>query len=364
MKCNVSGNTLARIAVIVAMTIVAIPNLLAQRAPSIADIQAAQQRAQYEQKLQQVLNNKLGYASDIVRRWEPTARTLNRWNETAATDLLNALMKLQPENLLAAGEATSYKGMLGVLSTGHPEKPPSPDEIAAATVVTDSIGSSNSDLVYTPVTPCRIVDTRVAGGQITGNTFRTFDLDGGNLSFQGGSATGCGIPFGAPSAAALTITSVNPVGAGYFSAWGLGSQPFTSVLNYTTNAVLANTTIVPDVPGGGNDFSIYSFATSDVVIDVVGYFAAPVATALDCTVASSAVTPVPVNTWFAVDASCSVGRTATGGGYDTTEGTLGYPGVWITTLPNGNGWRTWVDNQTNGARNIQTFVNCCRIPGR
>ena len=48
----------------------------------------------------------------------------------------------------------------------------------------------------------------------------------------------------------------------------------------------------------------------------------------------------------------------------TPEGTLGYPNVWVTTLPNGNGWRTWVDNQTNGNRNVQTFVQCCRVPGR
>jgi hypothetical protein len=118
------------------------------------------------------------------------------------------------------------------------------------------------------------------------------------------------------------------------------------------------------VPGAGNDFNLFSASTAHAVIDVLGYFAAPVATALDCTTITSASTAVAVNVWTPITASCPAGRTATGGGYDTPEGTLGYPGVWVTTHASGNGWVTWVDNQTNGNRSIQTFVTCCRIPGR
>lgn len=163
----------------------------------------------------------------------------------------------------------------------------------------------------------------------------------------------------------MTITVTQPVAAGYFTAWGLGAQPLVSVLNYEAGATIANTTIVPVVSSAGADFSLYSFATAHAVIDVIGYFAAPEATALDCITVDSAVTAVPNNSWTPIDANCPAGRTATGGGYDTTEGTLGYPNVWITTRPhNGNGWRTWVDNQTGGSRNIQTFVRCCRVPGR
>jgi len=142
------------------------------------------------------------------------------------------------------------------------------------------------------------------------------------------------------------------------------ASTLSSVINYSAGETVANTTIVPIVPGPGADFQIYAFATTDVVADLVGFFAAPVATALDCITVSSALTAVPVNAWTNIDASCPAGRTATGGGYNTSEGTLGYPGVWITTLPAGNGWRTWVDNQTNGPRSIQTFCNCCRVPGR
>jgi hypothetical protein len=280
--------------------------------------------------------------------------------------LQGALIRLQPEDLLAAGEATSYKTMLEMIATGRRAAllaDPLPDPSTA-----DLLGDLAADLVYAPVTPCRIADTRIAGGIIGGNSARTFDLDGSNLTGQGGSSVGCAIPFGAARAAALTITVTGPQGVGYFAAWGLGAQPFAATLTYAPGETTSNSAIVPDVPGGGGDFSLYTSATAHAVIDVVGYFAAPVATGLDCTTVSSAVTSVPANSWTPIDAVCPVGRTATGGGYDTPEGTLGYPGVWLTTQPGAvagfNGWRTWVDNQTGGARGIQTFATCCRVPGR
>lgn len=285
MKCSLSNANLARVIVILVVTMVAVPNVFGQQ---------ASQRPQYQDILQQVLSDK----------------------------------------------------------AGTPEAPGDLGDIAA-------------DLVYTPMTPCRIVDTRLAAaGAIIGNTTRTFDMDGTNFSTQGGFGGSCGIPSGVARAVVMTITVTQPVAAGYFTAWAFGPQPFISVLNYEAGATIANTTIVPVAPSAGADFSLYSFATAHAVIDVMGYFAAPIATALDCTTVNSAVTAVPTNAWTAIDANCPADRTATGGGYDTPEGTLGYPNVWITTRPNGNGWRTWVDNQTGGDRSIQTFVRCCRVPGR
>jgi hypothetical protein len=232
-------------------------------------------------------------------------------------------------------------------------------------MVPDVLGDAADDMVYTPVTPCRIVDTRVAGGPIAAGTYRTFDADGSTFTEQGGSSASCGIPFGVAYAVAMTITVTSPSGPGYLTAWALGTQPFTSVLNYTAAETLANSTIVPILPGAGNDFSIYSSAKAQVVVDVAGYFAAPVATALDCTTVTTDYVAVPVDVYTPITASCPAGRTVTGGGYQTAEGTLGYPGVWITSVPSGsNGWTTWVDNQTNGTRQMNSYAVCCRVPGR
>ncbi len=50
-------------------------------------------------------------------------------------------------------------------------------------LVARALGSATSDLVYTPITPCRILDMRVAGGTIAGGFCRDFNAvvgGGGN----------------------------------------------------------------------------------------------------------------------------------------------------------------------------------------
>jgi hypothetical protein len=331
-------------------------SVFGQTAPSL-DPDAAQ-RAQRQERTQQIDADKTAFAASIVARWEQSARDAGRWDRNFSSDLLGALVKLDTENLLRASEASSYAGMMAVLATGRTEP-------VSDGGVPNVLGDVLDDLVYTPITPCRIVDTRFAvAGAIAGGTTRLFDVDGASFTPQGGNAAGCGIPFGVARAVTMTIVAINPSSAGHLTAWGLGGMPTSAVLNYKAGDILANTAIIPVVPGGGNDFSIFSLATSHVVVDVLGYYAAPEATPLDCTNSLSGFVAAAVNTWTAVDAACPAGYTVTGGGHFTNEGSLGYPGVWLLSIPAGNGWRTWVDNQTNGPRNIQTWARCCRVPGR
>jgi hypothetical protein len=311
-----------------------------------------------QETLRRIENDKSGYAAAVVARWEDAARDAGRWDPGFSSDLLAALAKLPAESLLAAGETPTFKRMLAVLATGRAE--PATDGAA-----TNALGDPQDDVVYTPVTPCRIVDTRLtADGALGGGTARTFDVDGGSLAIQGGSATGCGIPFAVAAAVTMTIVAVEPSGPGYLTAWGLGPQPTSSVLNYAGKDVLANTAIIPVAPGGGNDFALFSLATTHVVVDVLGYYARPIATRLDCTNVASDVVAVPVDVWTPVDAFCTPGRAATGGGYDTPESPARFHGVSVTSVNFLNGWRTWVDNQTDGPREIVTTVRCCRVPGR
>src|SRR5579862_3395831 len=65
-------------------------------------------------------------------------------------------------------------------------------------------GRCSDSLVYVPVTPCRVIDTRVpgAGGPLVAAKPRSFVLRGPHRNYldpapfpnQGGQATGCGIP--------------------------------------------------------------------------------------------------------------------------------------------------------------------------
>ena len=64
------------------------------------------------------------------------------------------------------------------------------------------LGDTGADLVYTPVAPCRIIDTREpgAGGAIPGNGTRDFMVTGATgFESQGGHTGGCGIPEDATS---------------------------------------------------------------------------------------------------------------------------------------------------------------------
>ena len=80
-------------------------------------------------------------------------------------------------------------------------------------------------------------------------------------------------------AALVNIAYVDLVSPGFLTAWaGRTSRPLASNINAVAGEVVANSAIVPlDADGG---MLIYSNATADVVIDVLGYFdAAPSAVA-------------------------------------------------------------------------------------
>lgn len=174
----------AQVASILAMLAVAVPQSQAQRPLNAQEAQAAVDRAQHQEKLEQIAIDKAAYAGAIVARWEDAAKASGRWDPNFANDLQAALMKLTPDNLLAAGEASSFEGMMNVLATGK----------VGRTVLPNALGDVADDLVYTPVAPCRIVDTRSGGGALGANTTRNFDVDGTTFTSQGGSTDPAAFP--------------------------------------------------------------------------------------------------------------------------------------------------------------------------
>jgi hypothetical protein len=152
-----------------------------------------------------------------------------------------------------------------------------------------ALGDSSAQLVYTPVAPCRIVDTRVAGagGPLAPGVVRDFRVTGpGSLAGQGGSVTGCGVPFGPATSAVINFVAVAPTGPGNLRAWAYSTPPVAppgaSIINYTTvpgaALNLANGIVVslcdPDVTTCSNlDLRVRADASSThLVADVVGYF--------------------------------------------------------------------------------------------
>lgn len=77
---------------------------------------------------------------------------------------------------------------------------------------------------------------------------------------------------GGVSAAVVQLTATDTAASGFLTAYGTGTaQPTASNVNFATGQTTSTRAIVP--VGANGDISIYNFAGStDVVVDVVGYF--------------------------------------------------------------------------------------------
>jgi len=136
-----------------------------------------------------------------------------------------------------------------------------------ALMITMVVGSPVwAQLQFIPVTPCRVADTRGAVGPFGGPT-----MTAGMRSFVVPQSA-CGIPATA-QAYSLNVTVVPPARLTYLTLWPTGqSQPYVSTLNSWGGDVVANAAIVP--AGVGGAVSVFVTNTTDVILDINGYFAA------------------------------------------------------------------------------------------
>ena len=134
------------------------------------------------------------------------------------------------------------------------------------------VAPGSSTLAFFPVSPCRVVDTRGANGDLGGPVLQ----NGQARSFPILEATSCGIPSSAV-AYSFNVTALPQNGQrlGYLTAWPTGQpQPVVSTLNSPTGVNTANAAIVPTGTGGA--ISVYPFGNNtNLLIDINGYFAAP-----------------------------------------------------------------------------------------
>jgi hypothetical protein len=126
-------------------------------------------------------------------------------------------------------------------------------------------------MLYTPVTPCRLIDTRNSAGALGGPSLiagqkRTFSLAGQ-----------CGLPnLSNGGALSVNVTAVPKGGLGYLTVWGTSStedtQPATSTLNSPTGTVVANAAFLTINPGTNTSIGAFAYNNTDLVVDVTGYF--------------------------------------------------------------------------------------------
>lgn len=287
------------------------------------------------------------------------------WRQRVAVEFVGADL----DNLRQAlGRATFEAAMATVNGRGHripDEATDARDTIALGRDAADvlaKLGDLGADMVYTPVAPCRIVDTRsTPAGAIAAASTRSF-VGAGALSYasQGGSATNCGLSQVSPGAIAINVTAVTPSGGGFATVFPFSAaQPATASLNYTAGAVVNNTVItkVPD-PVGSFDFTVYTFAQSHFVIDIVGYFDSPEATPIACVNSST------------TDLVLAAG--ATGSSQAAATCPAGYGSAALTCestsfdmpLVMQSGDTCSARNNGGSPATLKAGWRCCRVPGR
>jgi len=167
--------------------------------------------------------------------------------------------------LLAAGGAAAQ-------SASSPNPTPNPTTSASRGPAMSIVppGSPGSDFVFHAVAPCRILDTRHAGGPLQNST-RTFRASSG-LAAQGGNASGCGIPTNA-QAIQVNLGAVPVAAGGYVQGWETGqAQPLASLVNFAGSAI-ANMVTLP--VNSSEQFNLRVSGRANVFADVAGYYIKP-----------------------------------------------------------------------------------------
>ncbi len=310
----------------------------------------------------------------IVMKWgghvqEAYGADVRKW----ASDMVPVFAHAPIGTLKRAADARSFDAMNEAFLASSERS-----SLAQNTLVTESgairskrLGDPAADLVFIPITPCRIVDTRLAGGQIAANSVRSFDVSAvSDYTFQGGDASNCSGAGAAGSfaAAAINFTVVTPAAAGYITAFPfLGTQPLAATVNYTAGDIRGNYAVVKlDQGASANELSVYSFAQTHLVADIVGYYITPEATQLDCVeVASAGVDIAAGGTGTQSTPVCPASYEITGGGCSSST----FDGKIVTsrsfdTSPTSQSHFCAFRNQGTGPANFIAYGRCCRTPGR
>ena len=143
-----------------------------------------------------------------------------------------------------------------------------------AQVIADVAGYFPAAADLVPLTPARLLDTRpspvgstIDGQLLGGGAFGTGETRSLTVLGRGG------VPPSGVSAVMLNVTATGPTTAGYLAAWPSGaSRPNASNVNFLAGQTIPNLVIVALGQVDGL-ISLYNGpGSTDVVVDVVGYF--------------------------------------------------------------------------------------------
>jgi hypothetical protein len=254
--------------------------------------QAAIERSRAVQaELARIEANKEAFIDELFGRWAP-------YLDPTVYDLWGSpkpiAMAATPWRLLGASMASDFESgarvLRGIVGPGwyvsayiEGREPvvgagTAQTGVGASGVGAAAIGGGMESLVFTPISPCRIVDTRGTGartGILTAGSTRVFDLSADGLAEGQGGDTVCpGLPTYQHKAWAVNITVFGYSALGHLTVWPYTySKPSASFLNFFTTAyAVANAGAVTGCLGCLNSINVSVAAATHVIIDVMGYY--------------------------------------------------------------------------------------------
>ena len=307
------------------------PALLAEPAQSKAD------------SLLAVDSNRAAVVDGIVEKWGSRLKARG----IAPEHLRETLFTLRADHLLAASVANSLSGLYDLLDTGLA----STEKARVKAPMSKALGDVTDDTVYTPVTPCRLVETRNAfqavyhaAGPFSPNEIRTYVIQSGN-----GVCTSQLPPGLHPSAVQLQVFGIpaNGVSGDIEILPEGGTFGSTATLVFLNNNLFTSASTTATVNPANHEIAVQvRTGSADVAIDLVGYFAPPnggfvasVNAGTGIGVTGPASDPiVSVASGYQLPQGCSAGQIAQSdgsGGWTCASGAVGPTGPTGATGPAG-----------------------------
>jgi hypothetical protein len=315
---------------------------------------------------------KLAHALEVVDQFKAQAAAEGITGDAWRFDMIGNLMQGAEANFPSVSLARSYadavSASMAVARAGIPAAIVANDEAASgssAASVAAGLGTATSDLVYVPITPCRILDTRAGGPPVATGIVKTYIFGAVNVG-KGACVVTAQIPGSTAAAAFAANVTVDETGitgfaeGAYLQIYPQGSSTGTSFMNFGPNQIIANAGIISLNQANGQ-FSVVASAPSQVIVDNYGVFIAPQPTALECTTTAYG-TAITLNTTtrdgYPYPPSCPAGYTQVA----TMQNAIGdYQNVVTPLILDGSAYMRY-----NGSTsvNVESKAKCCRVPGR
>jgi hypothetical protein len=317
---------------------------------------------------------KFAHAMTIVDQFKAQAQAEGIPGDAWRFEMAGNMMKGTEENFASVSLARSYHdAMRAAFQVGKASASANVKSAGDSSAQTEnaqsvspkSLGLATTDLVYVPITPCRVLDTRAAGAAVPTGTAKNYVFYASNVGSSSCTVTGQ-IPGNYTAAAFAANVTVDETGltgfaaGAYLQIYPQGGSTATSFMNFGPNQILANAGII-SLNQANSEFTIVASAPSQVIVDTYGVFIAPQPTALECsTVKTSQSLPISFNGYYYTTLSCPANTTTTAPYcYNPSVSGVYASGSGI----NPTAFCSWI-NLSGAVATVYQGQTCCQIPGR